>query len=313
MKIGILSAAPSGELLPNNARLIEEARKRGAEATVINYRRTVAAIREYGRQLLVVEPDGMLVPVEVDVIIPRINRYVESGVRAIDLLTSNGIPTTARSSAVVLAKDKLASLVDLDRGGVPVPYTVAPTGFTPDKSGKMIELIQPQRDQPVIVKSLRGSKGKGVFLSESRRSSVSQVEGLAANNVDYLVQEFIRPPGSENSPSDIRIIVVDNEIVAGMQRTAYGDEFRANLDRGGVGLPYEPTLREREIALKAAEIIGARIIGFDGMHSHRGTLATEVNINPGLGIEEITGINVAGSMIDLAISLAEHKHGIGNL
>jgi ribosomal protein S6--L-glutamate ligase len=314
MRIGILSGHPKGAAFENNMRLMDEAKKVGAEAVVINYKKTVAAIRGYGRQLLAVGDGGSLEPIEVDVIIPRIGKDVESGIRAIDVLTSNGIPTTAPSSAVSMAKDKFASLVQLDRGGVPVPYSVAPTGQTPAKSAKMIELIQPEKSKPVIVKSLRGSKGRGVFLSESRRSAVSQVEGLASNDVDYLVQEFIDPPSDEKRPSDVRIFVVDGEVVAAMERTAaVEDEFRSNLDLGGNAHTYEPTPREREIALRSAEIIGARIVGFDGMHSYRGMLATEVNVNPGLGIEEVTGINVAGAMVDLAIKMAEQRHGGSSL
>lgn len=313
MRIGILSAHPRGAGFESNARLLEEAKKAGAEASIINYKKTVAAIRGYGRQLLQVTENGSLEPIEVDVIIPRVGKDVEPGIRAIDVLTSNGVPTTAPSSAVLMAKDKFASLVQLDRGGIPVPYTVAPTGQTPNKSTKMIELIQPEKARPVIVKSLRGSKGRGVFISESRRSAVSQVEGLASNGIDYLVQEFIEPPSTEKRASDVRIFVIDGEVIAAMERTAnVDDEFRSNLDLGGKALAYDPTPREREIALRSAEIIGARIVGFDGMHSYRGMLATEVNVNPGLGIEEVTGINVAGAMIQLALSLAEQKHNQGS-
>ncbi len=312
MRIGILSASPKGEHFESNARLIEEAHKAGAEATIINYKRTVAAITGYGRQLLQVTKDGSLEPVEVDVIIPRIGNDVEPGVRAIDVLTSNGIPTTAPSSAVIMAKDKFASLVQLDRGGIPVPFTVAPTGKTPNNSSKMIELIQPDRTKPMIVKSLRGSKGRGVFISESRRSVKSQVEGLASNGVDYLLQEYIEPPSTDKRASDVRIIVINGEVVAAMERTASNDdEFRSNLDLGGEAHAYDPTLREREIALRSAEIIGARVVGFDGMHSYRGMLATEVNVNPGLGIEQVTGVNVAGAIIEHAIFLAEQKHAWG--
>ncbi len=308
MRIGILSSAPSQEALHNNQRLIYEAHKRGAEATVINFRRTVATVREYGRQLLMIDDNNDLVPVEVDVIIPRIGSHVESAVRAIDLLTSNGVPTTAPSSAVRLAKDKLASLVQLDKHGVPVPYSVAPTGLTPPKSGRMIELIQPDKKQPVIVKSLRGSKGRGVFISESRRSATSQVEGLASNEVDYLVQEFIAPDEHTHEHSDLRIIVVDGLVVAAMKRTASNeDEFRSNLDLGGYAAVYEPTQRETEMAIRSAEIIGACVIGYDGMQSPRGTLTTEVNVNPGFGIEEVTGVNVAGAIIDMAIRLGERR------
>ncbi len=303
MKIGILSAAPSQELLPNNARLVEEANSLGVEAEVINYRRTVSAIREYGRELLKVNDEGRLIPLDVDVIIPRVNRHIEPAIRAIDTFTSNDIPTTVTSSAIRLAKDKYSALVQLDKKGVPVPFSISPTGFTPENTKEMIGYIEPDKKKSTIIKALRGSKGRGVVPARNRSDAASQAQCLAANDINYLVQEYVDPVSDELA-SDVRIIIVGGQIVACMKRTAVvDDEFRSNIDRGGVGLPYEPTPREAELALKASEVIGAGVVGYDGMHSYRGMLTMEVNVNPGLNIEEVTGVNVARAIIDYAISL----------
>jgi ribosomal protein S6--L-glutamate ligase len=313
MRIGILNQANRGPQSHNNARLIAEAKKRGAEAVVIDYRKTVGAIREYGRQLLIADRDGGLQPVEVDVMLPRIGKDFLAGMKAMDILASNGIPSTVTARGVGLAKDKFASLVELDKGSIPVPYTIAPTGRTPKNPKPMIELVHTNKTQPIIVKNLNGSKGKGVSILESRRSAVSVVESNASSGTEYLVQEFLRQSDNDERPTDIRIIVVDGKVITAMKRTASPEdgEFRANIDRGGIGEIYEPTPREAELAIRAGEIIGARIIGFDAMHSYRGTLATEVNVNPFFAIEQVTGANVAGAMIDLAINLAEQGQSSG--
>lgn len=320
MRVGILSASPSGLNYSDNKRLAEEILDRGAEPVLINFRRTLVAVREYGRQLLEVSLDGSLQEVKVDVVIPRINKYVEAGVKAIDTLTSNGVPSTVTSSGVILAKNKLATMVELDKNGIPVPYTIAPTGDTPEKTKEMIKLIQPEKKSPIIIKTLRGSKGKGVNIAESHRSANAQVQTLGSEGVEYLVQEYIEPLEGTGGPSDIRIIVVDGLIVASMKRLANpnandfdkddDNEFRANIALGASAISYDPTLREREMALRSAEVIGARVIGFDAMHSQRGPLVTELNVNPGFAIEQYTGANVAGAIVDLAIRLAEQKHNV---
>jgi len=307
MRVGILSSSPSGLRYSDNKRLAEEIVNRGAEPVLINFRRTLVAVREYGRQLLEVGLDGSLQEVKVDVVIPRINKYVEAGVKAIDTLTSNGVPTTVTSSGVILAKNKLATMVELDKNGIPVPYTIAPTGETPEITKEMIKLIQPDKKAPIVVKTLRGSKGKGVNIAESHRSANAQVQTLGSEGIEYLVQEYIEPHENQ-PPSDIRIIVVDGLVVASMKRvSASDDEFRANLALGGSAISYEPTLRERELALRSADAIGARVIGFDAMHSQRGPLVTELNVNPGFGIEQYTGVNVAGAIVDLALRLGERR------
>jgi glutathione synthase/RimK-type ligase-like ATP-grasp enzyme len=47
------------------------------------------------------------------------------------------------------------------------------------------------------------------------------------------------------------------------------------------------------------------------MRSKRGPLVTEVNGNPGLGIETITGFDVVGAMVDYAITLGEQAQAGG--
>src|SRR5262249_25237848 len=77
------------------------------------------------------------------------------------------------------------------------------------------------------------------------------------------------------------------------------EEFRSNLHRGGIATPIEITDEERNMATRAAHIIGLNVAGIDIVRSHRGPLIMEVNASPGLeGIEKTTGIDVAGAIIE---------------
>lgn len=300
MRIGVLTSARPR--FSDNARLNHEITERGHETVFIDYTQTIVAITEEGRQLLEVDKHGEHSPIKVDAIIPRIGRLATAGALAVAIFETNNIPTTASSAAIRLAKNKVLSQIAFDSVGVPTPYSVAPTARTPNNPNEMLKLIEKDKFRPVIIKTTTGSLGRGVVLAESRRSALSQLQGFDAKNVPFLVQEFVEAPDKQDKHSDIRMFVVDGNIVASMRRqSADEDEFRANVSLGGRGEEYEPTPREAEIALRAYESTGLRVAGVDAMRSIRGPLITEVNSNPGFKIEELTGRNVAGAIVDLAI------------
>ena len=110
-----------------------------------------------------------------------------------------------------------------------------------------------------------------------------------------MMQEFI----AEANGADIRIFIVDGEIVGSMKRQAREGEFRSNLHRGGNSSFENVTEDEREIALKATHALGLRIAGVDMLRSKNGPLILEVNASPGLeGIETTTKVDIAGRIIN---------------
>jgi ribosomal protein S6--L-glutamate ligase len=166
----------------------------------------------------------------------------------------------------------------------------------------MINMVEPDRRHPVIIKRLRGSHGVGVQIAESRRSTKTAVDNM---NVPFMVQEFAEDPEAENLHSDIRLIVIGGKLLTAMRRVSSDvDEIRSNLSQGAVGEPYEPTQRERELAERSVEAIGLQIGGVDIMRSKRGPLVNEVNVSPEFGIETVTGVNVARAIVELAIANA---------
>ena len=110
-----------------------------------------------------------------------------------------------------------------------------------------------------------------------------------------LVQEFIKEAGG----ADLRVFVVDGQIVGAMKRQGKEGEFRSNLHRGGSATVIALTPEERATAIKSAKKLGLGISGVDLLQSSRGPLVMEVNSSPGLeGIEGATGIDIAGKIIE---------------
>jgi ribosomal protein S6--L-glutamate ligase len=146
-----------------------------------------------------------------------------------------------------------------------------------------------------VVKLLEGTQGIGVILAENQKAAKSVVEAFLKLEANMLVQEFIQEAGG----ADLRVFVVDGQIVGAMKRQAKEGEFRSNLHRGGTASVIHLSADERATAIKAAKKLGLAIAGVDLLQSSRGPLVMEVNSSPGLeGIEGATGIDIAGKIIE---------------
>ena len=194
----------------------------------------------------------------------------------------------------------MRSLQLLSRAGIGLPVT----GFA--HSTKDIDgLIETVGGAPLVIKLLEGTQGIGVVLAETDSAARSVIEAFRGLDANILVQEFIKEAGG----MDIRCFVVDGKVVAAMKRQGPEGEFRSNLHRGGTAEKIRLTPEERSTAVRAAKTMGLNVAGVDLLRSNHGPVVMEVNSSPGLeGIEQSTGINVAGKIIEYIENNA-HKKG----
>ena len=151
----------------------------------------------------------------------------------------------------------------------------------------------------MIIKTLEGTQGIGVILAPDLRVAEAVIETLQSTNQNVLIQRFV----SESRGRDIRALVVGDRVVAAMRRIARGDEFRSNVHRGGQTEQVTLDAETRDVALRAAQTMGLTVAGVDMLESNEGPLVMEVNSTPGLqGIEEATGLDVAGAILDHIVS-----------
>ena len=287
MKIAILSKGPGNY---STRRLIEEARKRGHEVSVIDYTKCYATIEE---SKPIVSHDGKDLN-DFDVIIPRIaSSYTRYGSAIVRQFEMRGVFTTTNSIALVRSRDKLRSMQLLARAGVGIPKTVFSRGVTPDVD----DLMENLGGAPVIIKLASGTHGNGVVLAETKKAAKSVLQAFYVMDDDgtnIMLQEFIE----ESAGTDIRAFVVGGKVIASMKRQSLDDDFRSNLHQGGSGTAIKLTDEERKTAQKAAKAMGLPICGVDMMRSKRGPLVLEVNSSPGFGIEKVTDRNVAEKIIE---------------
>jgi ribosomal protein S6--L-glutamate ligase len=283
MNIVILSKGPGNY---STKRLKEEALARGHSVKIVNYAKCYVTI-ESGKP--VVRYKGKDIG-KVDVIIPRIasslTRYGSSIVRQFEM---QNVFTTTTSIAIVRSRDKLRSTQLLAKAGVGIPKTVFAR-----ETADLDDVIEQVGGAPAIIKVARGTHGNGVVLAETKKAAKAVMQAFYVEGVSFLVQEFIE----ESAGTDIRAFVVNGKVVASMKRQSLDDDFRSNLHQGGEGKPIKLTDDERKTAQRAAKAMGLPICGVDMMRSNRGPLVLEVNSSPGFGIEQVTGHNVAGKIIE---------------
>lgn len=292
MQIGILSCEPT---CYSTRRLVAAGEDRGHRIFVFNTTRTFLHINT-GE--LSVYTEGAPIP-KLDAVIPRIGASVTFyGTTLVRQLQNMGIFAVNDSQSIVRSRDKLHSLQLLAQH-VPVPKT----GFahTPEDIQGVIKKIG---KFPIIIKLLEGSQGKGVILAETPNATSSIVDSFHRLRAPFLVQQYIE----EAKGFDIRCLVIDGQVVAAMKRQAQGDEFRANLHRGGKAVEVDITREENDMALKAAEVMGLQVAGVDILRTPKQSMVLEVNSSPGLrGIEHASGKDIAGKMIEF-IEKKTKKH-----
>lgn len=283
MKIAILSRNPE---LYSTKRLVEAGVKRNHEMVVIDHAKCDLLIEKKKPQIYY---KGKMLE-GFDAIIPRIGAsvtfYGTAVVRQFEMMK---VFSTLESQALVRSRDKLRSLQVLSRAGLGMPKTA----FS-NHSKDVSSLVKQVGGAPCIIKLLEGTQGVGVVLAETKSAAESVLEAFNGLQAKVIVQEFIK----EAKGADLRVFVVDGNVIGAMKRQGKEGEFRSNLHRGGSASIIELSDEEENAALRAARSLGLGICGVDMLQSNSGPMIMEVNSSPGLeGIEAATKVDIAKSII----------------
>jgi len=120
-----------------------------------------------------------------------------------------------------------------------------------------------------------------------------------------FVQEFLED--TDDRPSDVRVYVVDGEIVGAMRRRAPEGDWRTNVAVGGEveGVTDELGERPRRLAKEATSVLGLDLAGVDLMPIDGEWFVLEVNATAGFkGLFSATGVSAAPHIARLAIERA---------
>lgn len=195
-------------------------------------------------------------------------------------LEKMGIRVINGSVATRICKNKFSTVQFLQEVGIPTPKTRL--ALNPKAAIKSIKSMK----KPVVVKLISGSFGKGVMKVSSNAEAESIMDTLNTLGQMIYFQEYIETEGR-----DIRVFVIGGRAVAAMERISKKGDFRSNLHAGGRGVKIKLSPELERLALKAVKAVGADIAGVDIIVDHKPKVL-EVNINPGLNISRVTGIDV---------------------
>ena len=152
---------------------------------------------------------------------------------------------------------------------------------------------------PLIMKTLRGSKGVGVLFVDSEKGldSIVQLIHKQDEDADLLIQEYIK------TDYDVRAHVLGGKVLAAMARPVIEGDFRSNVSQGSKPKNIKLTELEIEETLKAAKAVGGYWTAVDFIPSKNRDKEPpyflEVNSSPGTeGIEDATGMNIAKDVIN---------------
>ena len=136
----------------------------------------------------------------------------------------------------------------------------------------------------IIVKPLYGNGGAGVFLIQEGDHNLNSLIELFENAYPepFMIQKYL----PDVRKGDKRIIIVDGEPVAGLNRIPAEGEARSNMHVGGRPELSPLTEREREICATIAPALKERDMIFVGIDVI-GDYLTEINVTSPTGIREI--------------------------
>ena len=209
-------------------------------------------------------------------------------------------------TTINMCADKYRTALRLADYGLTQPKTVLVNN--PDKINKQVD--EAGIKFPLIMKTLRGSKGVGVLFVDSPKGldSIVQLIHKQDEDADLLVQEYIK------TDYDVRVHILGGKFLAAMKRPVIEGDFRSNVSQGSEPEKIKLTELEIEECLKAAKAVGGYWTAVDYIPSKNREKEPpyflEVNSSPGTeGIEDATGMNIAKEVIE-HFSKKEHRFSV---
>jgi len=273
-------------------RLVEEFEKQGVDIRVVNPKDVDIFVDRDDRKSIIVDGKPRKLP---DFVFPRTGSgttyFIKAIIRHMERL---GVTMINGSDAIDNVKDKLYSQQILGQSNLPVPKTMLV------KHPINLELVEKNLSYPMIVKTLSGSYGSGVFLVEDRKQfrQLMKMAELTKPSYNIIIQECIE----DSLGKDLRVLVVNGKVVGCMMRQSIDGDFRANITRGGEAIPYQVDEDIEWIGGECARLLNLDIAGVDLLFNEGTYTICEVNSAPGFeGMEKFTKVNVGEKIVNYVV------------
>lgn len=265
-------------------RFLESAERSGVELDVVSPEEVDLVVTRDERQGIILRGEFVALP---EFVLPRTGSgttyYTLAVIRHLERL---GVTSFNSSTSIETVKDKLYTQQILAEQNFPVPRTMLA------RIPVDLEIVETQLGFPLVVKTLSGSQGQGVYLCEDHRSLVDLMERLGAGKTtpNLIFQEFV----AASHGQDLRVFILGGRAIGAVRRVSTDGNFKANISLGAHAEPWELTPEAEWLAAEVARILGLEIAGidllFDGENHFK---ICEANSSPGFkGIEKVYGTDV---------------------
>ena len=185
-------------------------------------------------------------------------------------LAAAGVPVLNPPRALEAAIDKYLSLSRIAAAGLPVPST----RVSESAASALVSFEELGGD--VVTKPLFGSEGQRLCRMTHPSDAAEHFRQLEEAGEVIYQQMFVDHPGW-----DFRVLVVGEEVVGSMKRTA-ADGWITNVARGGRAERTILPVEAHDLALRATRAVGAEVAGVDLVPDRHGNLwVLEANAVPG--------------------------------
>jgi gamma-F420-2:alpha-L-glutamate ligase len=270
-------------------KLVEEFEKQGIKVRVVHPDDVDIFVDRDDRKSILVAGSTRQLP---DFVMPRTGSgttyFIKAIIRHLERL---GVVLINGSDAIDNVKDKLYTQQILGESKLPVPKTLLV------KHPINLEWVETNINFPVIIKTLSGSFGAGVFLAETKKQLEQLVKMAEITKPSYniIVQEFIK----DSWGKDLRVFILNGKVIGCMMRQATDGDFRANITRGGEGIPYQITEDIEWLGGESARLLNLDIAGVDLLFDEGNYRICEVNSSPGFeGMDKFTKTNIAEDIVN---------------
>jgi ribosomal protein S6--L-glutamate ligase len=220
---------------------------------------------------------------------------VGRGVRLAEQLRLYGVKTINSRFTHMICDDKWLNYSAMFRAGLRQPRTAILT----HEENLDIPIKEIGGKYPMILKTAQGTQGVGVIYIDSKQTLLSTMQLIKKIDEDcaMLIQEFIK------TPYDVRVMVLNGEVVGQLKRPVISGDFRSNISQGNEPQKMELTELEKSECLKAAESVKGKWLGIDFIPSedreNKPPYFIEINSSPGTGyIDELNDINISKLVLE---------------
>ena len=283
-------------MMPLGQRLMEVALKMGHTLTIINPAEIVLEFGGTGGGQFPVLWKKQPFP-EADLILPMARWDDTHTWQITETLLSWGRPVLAHQRVPLGDHVSMARL--LARRNIPAPRSWVMN------SPEQLEIMLTETTFPLLMRSRYGGKGRKVAVVQHTGEALAHARTLAGGGQPFLVQEMPEPLGE-----DIRLLVIGDQVVTALHRTAPAGFVRPKeADNPRVN---EIAIRpeEQHIALEGAKLYGAPFCAVSLLRTAKGPMLIEVSRVPTLTeFETAAAKDFSGMIVQHLAEMAQRlKH-----